>query len=100
MLTDDVDGATNDDGPLATNDVGNITSNESTDESTSRENRDDERGVATTDGADATRGVETLRAQAGTLDLLDEERRVQNTVDVTGVVTVNTISMTEMDGGV
>lgn len=82
-LTNDVDGATNDNGPLATNDVGDITSNKSTEESTSGQDRDNERGVA---GADGTaRGRKTLGAD-GTLNLLDEERGVENTVDVTRVV--------------
>jgi hypothetical protein len=82
-LTNDIDGAADDNGPLATNDVGDITSNKSTEESTSGQDRDNERGVARADGT--ARGGDTIRAD-GALNLFDEERGVENTVDVTGVV--------------
>lgn len=84
-LTDEVNGATDDNSPLAANDVGHITSYESTDESTGGEDRDDERGVARADGA-ATRSGTTLGADR-TLNLLDEKRGVENTVDVTRIIT-------------
>lgn len=82
-LTNDIDGAADDNGPLATNDVGDITSNKSTEESTSGQDRDNERGVARADGTAG--GGDTIRAD-GALNLFDEERGVENTVDVTGVV--------------
>jgi len=47
--TNDVDTATKDDGPLATNDVGGVTSDESTEEGTGRENGGDQRQVATSE---------------------------------------------------
>ena len=94
MLTNDVDETANNDSPLAADDVGKVTSDEGTDESTGRQNRDNERGVATTDGASATRGVQPIGAGTTALDLLDEERGVENTVNVTGIVTVrHTISV-------
>ena len=94
MLTNDVDETADNDGPLAANNVGKVTSNEGTNEGTGRQNRDDERGVATTDGASATRGVQTIGAGTTALDLLDKERGVENTVNVTGIVTVrHTISV-------
>lgn len=86
-LTNDIDGAADDNGPLATNDVGDITSNEGTKEGSSRENGDDERGVVAGNGASTAGGVQTLRAD-GTLDLLNEERGVEDTVDVTRIITV------------
>jgi len=88
-LTNHVNGATDDNSPLATNDVGDITSNKSTEEGTSGQDRDNERGVT---GADGTaRGGDTLTAN-GALNLLNEERGVENTVDVTGVVSRETRS--------
>ena len=86
-LTDNVDGTTDYNSPLATNDVGDITGDEGTDESTSGKNRDDERGVA---GADSTAGCGKTIGANGALNLLDEERGVENTVDVTGVITRGT----------
>lgn len=88
-LTDDVDEATDDNGPLTTNDIGDITSNNGTDESTSGQDRDNERGVARANGT--ARGIDTLAAD-GALNLLNEERGVENTVDVTGVVSGETPS--------
>jgi hypothetical protein len=55
--------------------------------SLSRQNRDNERGVASTDGAQTIGSVETLRAD-GAFNLLNEERGVEDTVNVTGIVTV------------
>ena len=90
VLTDDVDETSDNNGPLAADDVGEVTSNEGTKESTSRQNRDNKRGVATADGAFGTRG-----AGCTALDLLDEEFGGENTVDVTGIVTIrHTISVT------
>lgn len=83
MLTNDVDETANNDSPLAADDVGKVTSDEGTNESTGRQNRDNERGVATTDGASAPRGVQPIGAGTTALDLLDEERGVENTVNVT-----------------
>jgi hypothetical protein len=86
ILTNDVDDASRDDGPFAAENVGNITSSQSTEEGTSGEDRDNERSVATADGAKASRSVETLGADRA-LDLLDEKRGVENTVDVTRIIT-------------
>merc|ERR1712023_152369 len=83
--TDDVDETSQNDRPLATNHVGEITSNESTKEGTSGKDRHNERGVAGADSASAIGGIETLGAD-GSLDLLDEKRRVEHTVNVTGIV--------------
>jgi len=47
---------------------------------------DNERGVAGADSASATGGIKTLGAD-GSLDLLDEKRRVEHTVNITGIVT-------------
>jgi hypothetical protein len=88
LLTNNVDETADNDSPLAADDVGKVTSNEGTDESTGRQNRDNERCVATTDGASATRGVQAIGASTTALDLLDEERGVENTVNVTGIITV------------
>jgi len=74
--TDDVDQATDTDSVLATKDFGDITGDEGTEESTGREDRDDQRVV----GA----GKHGL---ASTLNSLDEDRRGSNTVDVTRVIT-------------
>lgn len=74
-LTDSVDTATSDDSPLATDDVGNVTSDDRTKESTSRENRSDQREPATS---------KLLGARA--FDQLDENRGGSDTVDVAGVV--------------
>jgi hypothetical protein len=79
--TNHVDQAAHDDSPFTSNAVRDITSDDGTEESTGRENRDDERGVGRTDSIwDRAIGVETL-------DVLNEERGWQDTVDVTGVVT-------------
>jgi hypothetical protein len=83
VLTNNVNETADNDGPLAADDVGKVTSNKGTNESTGRQNRDNERGVATTDGASATRGVQAVGADTTALDLLDEERGVENTVNVT-----------------
>ena len=74
--TNAVDHATHDDSPLATHAVGKITSDQGTEEGTTRENRDDERLVA-------------LGESIGTaaLDLLDEKLGAVDTVDVTGIIT-------------
>lgn len=74
--TNSVDKATDNDSPLATDAVGKITSDESTEEGTARENRDDERRVAF---------GESILALA--LDLFNEELGAVDTVDVTGIVT-------------
>jgi len=84
--TNDVDNATSDDGPLATNDVGGVTSDESTEESTSREDRSDKRQVAALEGSSQTGGL--LGEDVGlTLDEGDEDTGASDTVDVTGIVT-------------
>lgn len=85
-LTDNVDQAAEDDGPLVADHVCEITSQDGTDESTSRENGDDERGVAGADLADTAGGVEALGTD-GALDLLDKEGRVEHTVDVSRIIT-------------
>jgi len=74
--TDNVDSATNDDSPATTDGVGDITSDNSTEEGTGREDRSNERVVRT---------GESIVASA--LDELDEDRRTGDTVDVTRVVT-------------
>lgn len=85
-LTNDVDNATSDDGPLATNDVGGVTSDESTEESTSREDRSDERQVAALERGSQAGGL--LGEDVGfTLDEGDEDAGASDTVDVTGIVT-------------
>jgi hypothetical protein len=71
--TDDVDEATGDDCPLAAIDVGNVTSCESTKESTSGKDGHDKRSVVTADSASTTGSGETLRADRA-LDLLNEKR--------------------------
>lgn len=74
--TERVDDATIDDSPLAADHVGKITSDESTEEGTTRENRDDQRLVAFTESGG-------LRA----LDGANEVERTVDTVDITGVIT-------------
>lgn len=84
--TNDVDTASHDDSPLATNDVGHVAGNESTEESTSRENRSDQREVATGEGSRLASGE--LGIDEGiALNKADEDLRASDTVDVTGVVT-------------
>jgi hypothetical protein len=78
-LTDDVDHAATNDGPLATDHVRDVTSNDSTNEGTGGQDRGNQRGVAGGEGI-------TLHEWAS-IDFRDEERRVEDTVDVTGVVT-------------
>jgi hypothetical protein len=73
--TDDVDEATNDDGPATTDGVSDITGNDSTEEGTGREDRSDERVVGT--------GESGLTSA---LNELDEDGRTSNTVDITCVV--------------
>jgi len=85
-LTDSVDTATENDGPLATNDVGGVTSDESTEESTSREDRSDERQVAALED-DRQVGCKQVGDVFFTLDQSDEDLGTSDTVDVTGVVT-------------
>jgi hypothetical protein len=85
-LTNDVDNATSDDSPLATDDIGGVTSDESTEESTSREDRSDERQVAALEGGSQAGGL--LGEDVGlTLDEGDEDAGASDTVDVTGIVT-------------
>jgi hypothetical protein len=86
LHTNDVDEAAQNDSPLATNHVGQITRDERTNESTSGQDGHDKRSVATSDSASAIWGVEALGTD-GTLDLLDEEGRVEHTVDITGIIT-------------
>lgn len=74
--TDDVDHAAEDDGILATNDLSHVTSDDSTKEGTGGQDRDDE-GVV--------RGAERSGGRA--FDIVDEESRASDTVDVSGVVT-------------
>jgi len=85
-LTDNVDGAAKNDGPLATNDVGGVTSDESTEESTSGKNRSDEGQVATPEGNSLVVCEKVLNVCL-TLDESDEDAGTSDTVDVTGVVT-------------
>jgi hypothetical protein len=66
--TNDVDEATRDDGPLATEVVCNVTSDDSTEEGTSGEDRNDEGGVGTGEGVDI-----------GALDLVNEELGASDT---------------------
>ena len=73
--TDNVDGATDDDGPATTDGVSDITGDDSTEEGTGREDRSDERVVRTGESGNAS-----------ALNELDEDRRTGNTVDVTFVV--------------
>jgi hypothetical protein len=70
--SDDVDEATDDDSPATTNGISNITSDDSSEEGTGRENGSDERVVGTR---------ESLYAR--TLNELDEDGRTSDTVDVT-----------------
>ena len=83
-FTNDIDSTADDNGPLAANHVGKITSDEGTKESTGGKDRNDERSVAGADGAGgAGETIGTNRA----LDFLNEERRSQHTVNVTGIIT-------------
>ena len=85
-LTNDVDNATSNDGPLATNDVGSVTGDEGTEEGTGREDGGDERQVATREGRVAASC--DLGGDVGlALDESDEDTRASDTVDVTGIVT-------------
>ena len=79
LLTDDVDSATDDDGPFATNEVCNITSDESAEEGTTRQDRDDQRLRGT--GESDVLGIER-RA----LDGVDEVDVTIDTVDVPRVI--------------
>lgn len=74
--TDSVDGTAKNNSPLATHPVGKVTSDESTEESTDGEDRDDQRLVA----------LRELR-DTGAFDGLDEDVVAIDTVDVTRVVT-------------
>lgn len=74
--TDHVDTATHDDSPFAANDLGAIATDESAEEGTSREDRDDERSVGSADSS----GIVTNNSS-------DEEGRRETTVDVTRIVT-------------
>ena len=74
--SDQIDDTSCNDGPLAADDIGSVTSNDGTEESTSGKDRDDERGVRTGDGGGAN-----------AFNVLNEVRRVQDTVDVTGIIT-------------
>lgn len=69
--SDNVDTATGDDGRATSNDFGNITSDERTEESTSRENRDDQRVVRSSE-----------RSSGRTLNDVDEDSGASDTVDV------------------
>jgi hypothetical protein len=96
--TNNVDHATRDDCPLAAIDVGNVTSCESAKEGTSRKDGHDKRSVVTADSTSTTGSGETLRADRA-LDLLDEKRGVEHTVDVPGVITCSWISMRNQPPG-
>jgi hypothetical protein len=85
-LTNDVDNAASDDGPLATNDIGSVTGDEGTEEGTGREDRSDERQVATGEGGSAASC--DLGGDVGfALDQSDENLGASDTVDVSGIVT-------------
>jgi hypothetical protein len=73
--TDHIDEAAQNNSPFATNEVGDVAGNNSAEEGTARQDRDDERGVGFVDflGADV-------------LDGLDEDLGAEDTVDVAGVV--------------
>lgn len=75
--TDDVDETAQDDGSATTDDVGTVTRDERTEESTSRQDGDDERLVGT-----------LKRSGTGTLDESDEDLRANDTVDVSRVITI------------
>lgn len=85
-LTNDVDGTAHDNGPLAANDIGHVTSDEGTEESTSRKDRSDQRQVAASEGRAVTSGDLSID-ESVTLDESDEDSGASDTVDVTGVVT-------------
>jgi len=74
--SDEVDGTTGDDGGPSSDHVGGVTGDDGTKEGTGRQDRDDERGLGSTDlfGAD-------------TLDSIDEDSGRQDSVDVTRVIT-------------
>lgn len=74
--TDHVDEAAHDDSPFATDALGDITSDDGTEEGTSREDGDDERLVGGAQGCGA-----------GAFDQLDEVLGTVDTIDVTGVIT-------------
>jgi hypothetical protein len=86
IFTDYVNEAADDNGPFATNHVCEVTSDECAKESTTRENRDDERRVATADSASAFWSVKTLWADRA-LDFLDEKGGVEHAVDITRIIT-------------
>ncbi len=81
--TDHVDQTSENDSPFATNAIRDITSDDSTEESTSGQDRDDEGGVG---GTESDLLIDDLLVWA-VLDVGDEERRWQDTVDVTGIIT-------------
>ena len=74
--TDSVDGAADNDGPLAADPVGEVTGDESTEESTARQDGDDQGLVRTAESGGT-----------GTLDSGDENAGARDTIDVTGVIT-------------
>ena len=85
-LTNDVDTTAHDDGPLAANDVGHVTSDESTEESTSRKDRSDQRQVAASQGRVLV-GCNLCVDVGIALDESDEDLGAGDTVDVTRIVT-------------
>lgn len=72
--TNSINNAAYDDGPLATNDIGHITSDQCTEESSSRQNRDDQRRMG------CGQSIHTR------IDQIDEHLGPIDTVDVTGVI--------------
>jgi len=74
--TDEVDNAAHDDGPFAAHHISQITGDDGAEESTSREDRDDQRLV----------GRRQL-GSIGAFDGLDEDGGAIDTVDIAGVVT-------------
>jgi hypothetical protein len=85
-LTNDVDNTAHDNSPLAANDVGHVTSDEGTEEGTSRQDRGDQRQVAAGQGRTVA-GSDLSVNELITLDESDEDLGAGDTVDVTGVVT-------------
>ena len=72
--TNSINNAADDDSPLATNHIGHITSDQCTEESSSRQNRDDQRRMG------CAQSITTR------IDHIDEHLGPIDTVDVTGVI--------------
>ena len=81
--TDDEDDATKDNGGSATIKVGKITGNESTEESTRREDRGDQRFLRCGEGKIGGRGSSWIQA----CQKLDDVRHAHDTVDVSRIET-------------